>query len=172
MAKLETFTLEEILQEVEDETDWVVEELITTGLHLLVGPPKVGKSWLTLGMGIAVCQGDPFLGFATSKSKVLYLALEDPRKRIKKRAWKLLDETTGELYFATASEKVTSGLIPQIEPVGCFGADGAYIRNFAGFRNDLRREDGGYSAELQHRKSADCCSQRAAEAGSYLAAML
>ena len=115
MAKLETFTLEEILQEVEDETDWVVEELITTGLHLLVGPPKVGKSWLTLGMGIAVCQGDPFLGFATSKSKVLYLALEDPRKRIKKRAWKLLDETTGELYFATASEKVTSGLIPQIE---------------------------------------------------------
>ena len=95
MAKLETFTLEEILQEVEDETDWVVEELITTGLHLLVGPPKVGKSWLTLGMGIAVCQGDPFLGFATSKSKVLYLALEDPRKRIKKRAWKLLDETPG-----------------------------------------------------------------------------
>ena len=27
MAKLETFTLEEILQEVENETDWVVEEL-------------------------------------------------------------------------------------------------------------------------------------------------
>jgi hypothetical protein len=115
MGRLETFTLDEILQEVEEETDWIVEEFITTGLHLLVGPPKVGKSWLSLGMGIAVCQGDPFLGFATCRSKVLYLALEDPRKRIKKRAWKLLDETTGELHFATAAERVASGLIPQIE---------------------------------------------------------
>lgn len=115
MGKLATFTLGEILQEVEEADDWIVEEFITTGLHLLVGPPKVGKSWLSLGMGIAVCQGDPFLGFATNKSKVLYLALEDPRKRIKKRAWKLLDETTGELHFATAAEKVGSGLIPQVE---------------------------------------------------------
>ena len=115
MHKLETFTLEEILQEVEEGTDWIVEELVTTGLHLLVGPPKVGKSWLALDLGIAVCQGDPFLGFATSKSNVLYLALEDPRRRIKRRAWKLLDETTGELHFATAAEKVASGLIPQIE---------------------------------------------------------
>lgn len=115
MAKLETFTLEEILQEPEESDDWIIEDFLSMGLHLLVGPPKVGKSWMSLGMGIAVSQGDPFLGYATNKSKVLYLTLEDPRKRIKKHAWKLLDETTGEPHFATSSAKVASGLIPQIE---------------------------------------------------------
>ena len=113
--KLETFTLAEILQEPEESDDWIIEDFMATGLHLFVGPAKVGKSWASLGMGIAVCQGDPFLGFATSKAKVLYLALEDPRKRIKKRSWKLLDETTGELHFATTAEKIHGGLIPQIE---------------------------------------------------------
>jgi RecA-family ATPase len=112
---LDTFSLKEVLLEPEEADGWIIEDLIAPGLHLLVGPPKVGKSWMSLGMGIAVCQGDPFLGFATEKCKVLYLALEDPRARIKKRAWKLLDETTGELYFATAASKVSSGLIPQIE---------------------------------------------------------
>lgn len=115
MSKLETFTLAEVLQEPQDETDWVIEDFVTTGLHLLVGPPKVGKSWMSLDMAICVAQGDQFLGFATVKCDVLYLALEDPRRRIKTRAWKLLDETSGNVDFAVAAEKVTNGLIPQIE---------------------------------------------------------
>lgn len=115
MAKLETFSLTELLQEPQEEADWVVEDLVTTGLHLLVGPPKVGKSWMSLDMAICVAQGDQFLGFAAVKSDVLYLALEDQRHRIKTRAWKLLDETSGNVDFAVAAEKVASGLIPQIE---------------------------------------------------------
>lgn len=113
--RLETFTLAELLQEPEEQDDWIVEDLIASGLHLLVGPPKVGKSWASLDLAISVSQGDPFLGFATVRSPVLYLALEDPRKRIKKRAWKLIDETSGELHFATAADRVASGLIPQVE---------------------------------------------------------
>lgn len=115
MGRLETFSLAEVLQEPQEETDWVIEDFVTTGLHLLVGPPKVGKSWMSLDMAICVAQGDQFLGFATVKCDVLYLALEDPRRRIKTRAWKLLDETSGNVNFAVAAEKVASGLIPQIE---------------------------------------------------------
>lgn len=70
---------------------------------------------MSLDMAICVAQGDQFLGFAAVKCDVLYLALEDPRRRIKTRAWKLLDETSGNVDFAVAAEKVASGLIPQIE---------------------------------------------------------
>ena len=115
MEGLSTFSLREILQEPPEEADWIIEDLITTGLHLLVGPPKAGKSWLALDMAISVAQGESFLGFATAKSDVLYLALEDTRNRLKTRSWKLVDETSGELDFATAAAKVSGGLIPQIE---------------------------------------------------------
>ena len=115
MEGLSTFSLREILQEPPEEADWIIEDLITTGLHLLVGPPKAGKSWLALDMAISVAQGESFLGFATAKSDVLYLALEDTRNRLKTRSWKLVDETNGELDFATAAAKVSGGLIPQIE---------------------------------------------------------
>ena len=115
MEGLSTFSLREILQEPPEEADWIIEDLITTGLHLLVGPPKAGKSWLALDMAISVAQGESFLGFATAKSDVLYLALEDTRNRLKTRSWKLIDETNGELDFATAAAKVSGGLIPQIE---------------------------------------------------------
>lgn len=113
--KLEPFSLAELIQEPQESEDWIIEELLAAGLHLLVGAPKIGKSWMSLAMGISVAQGDPFLGFATRKGDVLYLALEDPRTRIKTRAWKLIDETSGNMDFATSSAKVASGLIPQLQ---------------------------------------------------------
>lgn len=113
--KLESFSLAELIQEPQESEDWIIEDFLSTGLNLLVGAPKIGKSWLSLAMGISVAQGDPFLGFATNKGDVLYLALEDPRRRIKTRAWKLIDETSGNMDFATSASKVASGLIPQLQ---------------------------------------------------------
>lgn len=115
MSKLNIKKLSELLLEPPTETDWVVEDFISVGLHLLVGPPKVGKSWLSLLLGLCVCAGEPFLGFATVKSEVLYLALEDTYERIKQRSWKLVDEAKGTLCFAIASDNVGNGLIPQLE---------------------------------------------------------
>ena len=60
--RLSTFSPREILQEPPEEADWIIEDLITTGLHLLVGPLKAGKSWLALDMAISVAQGESFLG--------------------------------------------------------------------------------------------------------------
>ena len=115
MSALSTFSLADILQEPQEETDWVIEDFLAYGLHLLVGPPKGGKSWMALKMSIDVAQGEPFLGFATVRSDVLYLALEDQRKRIKTRSWKIVDEMNGNVDFATEADKVSSGLILQIE---------------------------------------------------------
>ena len=92
-----------------------MEDFISVGLHLLVGPPKVGKSWLSLLLALSVSAGEPFLGFATSKADVLYLALEDTFERVKQRSWKLVDEARCELFFAVASEGVATGLVPQLQ---------------------------------------------------------
>ena len=36
---------------------WVVPRLIADGLTLLAGTPKRGKSWLTLGISVAIGRG-------------------------------------------------------------------------------------------------------------------
>lgn len=109
-----TFSLKELLQEPPEEEDWIIEDLITTGLHLLVGPSKVGKSWIVLQISICVAQGDSFLGFATHRTGVLYLALEDTKKRVKKRSWKLVDETDGDVDFVTSAGKIADTLLPDL----------------------------------------------------------
>lgn len=65
---------------------FIVDGLIQQGnLALLAGRPKSGKSWLLLQMAQAIDTGAPFLGRATTKTPVLYLALEDGERRIYER---------------------------------------------------------------------------------------
>ncbi|MEG2212211.1 MAG: AAA family ATPase [Raoultibacter sp.] len=94
---------------------WIIEDLISTGLHLLVGAPKLGKSWLVLEMGLNVSRGEPFWGFATAKCDVLYLCLEDTFSRIQQRLWRITDEAEPGFNFAIAAEKIPAGLVNQLE---------------------------------------------------------
>jgi hypothetical protein len=65
---------------------WAVPGLISEGLNLLVGAPKLGKSWLSLGMAAAIASGDPVLGsIPVEQGPVLYLALEDTGRRLQRR---------------------------------------------------------------------------------------
>jgi RecA-family ATPase len=41
---------------------WAVDDLIPEGLTVLAGRPKLGKSWLMLGVAIAVAAGRRALG--------------------------------------------------------------------------------------------------------------
>lgn len=54
-------------------------------LAILGGRGKSGKSWLTLQLTAAIDRGDQFLGRVTRPGKVLYLALEDGRRRMNQR---------------------------------------------------------------------------------------
>ncbi len=66
--------------------DFLVQGLIARGmLNLIGGRPKSGKSWFVLQMAMSIDSGKPFLGRDTKKAKVLYLALEDGRRRINNR---------------------------------------------------------------------------------------
>ena len=44
------------------EPRWAVPGLVAEGLTILAGAPKVGKSWLSLGLGIAISTGGKALG--------------------------------------------------------------------------------------------------------------
>ena len=39
--------------------NFVVDTLISQGLHILAGSPKVGKSWLALWLAVTVAKGEP-----------------------------------------------------------------------------------------------------------------
>jgi len=68
------------------ENEWIADNFISTGLTVISGTQKIGKSWLGLNLGLAVASGGYFLGkIKTNKTGVLYLSLEDPNKRLTKR---------------------------------------------------------------------------------------
>jgi hypothetical protein len=73
------------------EPKWAVPGILAEGVSLLAGPPKVGKSWLSLGLGLAVAAGSKaFDSVPVQGGPVLYLALEDTPRRLQTRMGKLL----------------------------------------------------------------------------------
>jgi hypothetical protein len=66
--------------------EYVVPGLIPEGLTLLAAAPKIGKSWMVLGLGIACASGGYAFGhLPVDQRPVLYLALEDGQRRLKDR---------------------------------------------------------------------------------------
>src|SRR5262249_37485881 len=77
--------LGELLEEPEEMTAWLVEgRLPMGGISLLAGKPKAGKSTLGRCLALAVSRGDPWLGQATVKGTVFYLALEEKRAEVRR----------------------------------------------------------------------------------------
>ncbi|WP_419996356.1 AAA family ATPase [Streptomyces boninensis] len=73
------------------EPKWAVPGLLSEGVNLLAGPPKVGKSWMSLGLGLSVASGGKALDAVdVVGGPVLYLALEDTPRRLQTRMRKLL----------------------------------------------------------------------------------
>jgi predicted transcriptional regulator len=71
---------------------WVIEGLLPAGLSVLAGKPKIGKSWLTLDLSLAVAGGGKVLGrYDAKRGAVLHLALEDTERRFQDRLKRALD---------------------------------------------------------------------------------
>ena len=85
---MKILTLDEYADLAETESEeFLVDQFIPyPGRVLLVGPPKEGKSFLGLQLGLAVAKGEPFMGRQSAQSKVLYLQYDTPPKVWMKRA--------------------------------------------------------------------------------------
>lgn len=71
---------------------WLVENLICKGdIHLLIGEPGIGKSWITMALALAVAgHSETFLGHPVHEhGRVLYLDEENPEDLIYSRMTKL-----------------------------------------------------------------------------------
>ena len=97
------------------ETEWIVEGLLPLGLSMIVSPPKFGKSFLMLNLGLHVVAGESFWELSTSKSPVLYLALEDTFKRVGNRLELIAEHTDNDFEIAVRSSNIGGGLIDQLE---------------------------------------------------------
>jgi RecA-family ATPase len=91
---------------------WAVPGIICEGVSLLCGPPKVGKSWASLGLGLAVASGAQAFGsIPVDGGPVLYLALEDTPRRLQSRMGKILGDrpAPAALTIATACPLMGQG---------------------------------------------------------------
>jgi len=98
-----------------DPPKFIVSRILPTGLSILSGSPKVGKSWLALWLCQQVSRGEPVWEFETRKGAVLYLALEDTIDRLHFRLAHITENGSEDNYFTTKADGVSSGLLEQLE---------------------------------------------------------
>jgi AAA domain len=112
-----TWTARELLATEFPEPRYAVPALIPEGLSFLAGAPKLGKSWLMLNVGLGVASGGRVLGqLQVDQGEVLYLALEDPPRRLKGRLGLLLgsQDAPEGLHFETEWPRLSEGGAEQI----------------------------------------------------------
>ena len=115
LKKLNTITCEELMNTPMMPSPFFVGGLIKTGLYILAGSPKVGKSWLSLDICLSIAKGEKVLGEKTLKGTTLYLCLEDSLSRMQSRLFDLTQEATDDLHLALMAGTIKSGLVEQIE---------------------------------------------------------
>jgi hypothetical protein len=98
----------------------ILPDLIPEGVTILAGKPKVGKSWFALDVCMAVADPGRFvLGDKRPiHGDVLYLALEDNQRRLKKRIAKIAQgqaRWSGRLQMHTEWKRVDQGGLEDIE---------------------------------------------------------
>ena len=77
-AQIELLSVDYLLTQKPPEMLWTVDNLLLSGgLSLLCGKPKVGKSTLVRQLAISVARGNQFLGRETKQGNVVLFCLED-----------------------------------------------------------------------------------------------
>ena len=116
-AYLHTVTMEDLFETVYEGRPEIIEGLLHTGVYLLSGSPKVGKSFFMLQLAYHVSMGLTLWGHAVRKGAVLYLALEDDYQRLQTRLDRMygVDDPARDLHLATCAHKLGEGLEEQLK---------------------------------------------------------
>ena len=94
--------------------NFVVDTLLSQGLHILAGSPKVGKSWLALWLAVTVAKGETVWGMGVKQGTTLYLCLEDSTLRIQNRLFEITEDAPASVHFTTNSDTLGKGLEEQL----------------------------------------------------------
>lgn len=94
-ARKTGFSAAELMKMELPEPRWAIPDILPEGLNILGGKPKMGKSVLSLNIALAVATGGKALGkIKVEKGPVLYLALEDTKRRLQSRLRAMLTSPT------------------------------------------------------------------------------
>lgn len=143
----------ELEQEDIPELDWIIPDIIPAGLTLLVGAPKIGKSWLALAVSLAAAYGGKALGkIKVEKKTVLYLGLEDTKRRLKSRLMMLAcgEKLPGNLYPVRTIPRADQGGLEELEQhIIDTGAKLVIIDTFQMFRRNPTKSQNAYAADTE-----------------------
>lgn len=99
----------------------IIDGILYNGLTILAGPPKAGKSYLTLCMAISVASGGKFLGNKriSAPGRVSYFALEESKRRTASRLRQLTPDEGVEfaqnIEFLYAIKSLNSGGLADLD---------------------------------------------------------
>ena len=107
-----SWTAKDLVSHQFPELTYAVPGVLTEGLSLLAGSPKLGKSWLALNIATAIAFGGVVLDSVNvERGEVLYLALEDPPRRLQRRLQLVLggNGAPDGLHFETQWPRLLEG---------------------------------------------------------------
>lgn len=86
--------------------EWLVDRLIPKGgITILFGKGGIGKTWLSLDIARCVGNGDPFHGYLTTKTSVIFIDFENPLAVLNTRTKKLGD-CSNVFFWRANNEKL------------------------------------------------------------------
>ena len=113
---LATVSMRELYETAYESKPPLIDDLLFPGTYLLVGAPKIGKSFLVAQLAFHVSTGTPLWNFPVRKGTVLYMALEDDNQRLQRRMYQMFDmKIADQLFFATHARQLGKGLDEQLE---------------------------------------------------------
>lgn len=85
LPELRTIPASHILNTDYPDITNIIKDYLTAGMWFIYGKPKIGKSWLAGQFALSVATGGKLFEKDVKQGRVLYLALEDGERRLKKR---------------------------------------------------------------------------------------
>ena len=130
--------------------NFAVDTLLSQGLHILAGSPKVGKSWLALWLAVSVAKGEPIWGMRVwlyarlSRDEDEELnSLTNQRKIVYEYAVAKEYEIIGESF-----DDNISGMVLCLTRPGFFGTALIYMMMRKGRMVEIRKDITGDSCGL------------------------
>lgn len=94
---------------------FIINSLLASGLSIIAGSPKVGKSWLVLDWCVRIAKGEDVWNLHTDSGTTLYLSLEDDESRLQDRLTAITDEVPSNVHFVTDCSKLDERLEERIQ---------------------------------------------------------
>ncbi len=106
-----------LVAETLPELRWLIEGIVPEGFSLLGGDPKRGKSFLAWNWAIAVARGEKVWDRATVAGPVLYVAIDEGRRMVRRKLIKLLDgrQAPEHLHIRFDLKRMDDGGVKQLK---------------------------------------------------------